>query len=209
MTIMQIKIIITPTVNIGNLKARRLIIGCFMVIWRMTNRTSASTPIAIAIMTFGLPQPLSSPALLNPYTMPPNPKEDSTIDSASIFGLVTSETFCMNLIPQSRAITRNGSDSQKIQCQLRLEISSPAMVGPIAGATIITRPISPIAAPLFSGGMITRIVLNISGRSSAVPTACTTRASSRNSKLGALAAMKVPTMEKLTAAIKSCLVVNH
>ncbi|MNE42223.1 hypothetical protein D3C80_1363350 [compost metagenome] len=161
----------TPTVNIGNLKARRLIIGCFMVIWRMANRTSAITPIAIAIITLELPQPLSSPALLKPYTMPPKPNEESTMESASIFGLVTSDTFCINRIPLINAMTRKGSDSQKIQCQLKFEIRRPAIVGPIAGATIMTRPMSPIAAPLFSGGMMTRIVLNISGRSSAVPIA--------------------------------------
>ncbi|MNV56585.1 hypothetical protein D3C71_1488770 [compost metagenome] len=93
------------------------------------------------------------------------------MENQSMAGFVTFVIFCMNRMPKISAITRNGSDSQKIQCQLRFSIRRPAIVGPVAGATMMTRPIMPMAAPLFSGGNRTRIVLNISGSSSAVPIA--------------------------------------
>ncbi|MNV44250.1 hypothetical protein D3C71_1360030 [compost metagenome] len=208
-TIIQINTIATPIENIGYLKARRLIIGCFIFIWRKPNNKSDTTPTTIAMITFGLPQPASSPALLKPNTIPPNPIDDNTMERMSIFGFVTFVTFCMKRIPNINAITRNGSDSQKIQCQLRLSIRRPAIVGPIAGATMITNPIIPIAAPRFSGAMIIRIVLNISGKRSAVPIACTTRAVNRNSKLGDTAAKNVPSIEKHKAATNNCLVENH
>jgi len=56
---------------------------------------------------------------------------------------------------------------------------------------------------------MTKIVLNINGRSKAVPTACTTRATIKILKTGATAAINVPMIEKTSEVMKSCLVVNH
>lgn len=82
------------------------------------------------------------------------------------------------------------------------------MVGPVAGANMITSPTKPIAAPRFSGGYMTRIVLNMSGSNNAMPAACKTRANINISKLNASAAMSVPIIKLMSEPVNSCLVVN-
>ncbi|MNC41790.1 hypothetical protein D3C75_905700 [compost metagenome] len=68
-------------------------------------------------------------------------------------------------------MTRNGIKIQNIQFQLSLSIISPETVGPSAGATIITKPTIPIAAPRLAGGIIVSTVLKITGIKIAVPAA--------------------------------------
>ncbi|MNC52693.1 hypothetical protein D3C75_1020550 [compost metagenome] len=68
-------------------------------------------------------------------------------------------------------MTRNGIRTQNIQFQFSLSMISPETVGPSAGATIITSPTIPIAAPRFAGGMIVSTVLKITGIKMAVPAA--------------------------------------
>jgi len=82
------------------------------------------------------------------------------------------------------------------------------MVGPVAGANMITSPTKPIAAPRFSGGYITRIVLNMSGSNNPMPAACKTRANINISKLNASAAISVPRIKLTSEPVNSCLVVN-
>ncbi|MNP28234.1 hypothetical protein D3C76_1211890 [compost metagenome] len=131
------------------------------------------------------------------------------MDSMSILGLVNFEIFGKNNKPHTSEIRKNGKEIQKIQCQLRLARIRPEILGPLAGANMITKPINPMAAPRFSIGKITNMVLNISGNNSAVPIACSTRATNRISKLGASAATNVPAIEKIKDVVNSCLVVNH
>lgn len=56
---------------------------------------------------------------------------------------------------------------------------------------------------------MTKMVLNINGNSNPVPRACTILAINKNEKLGDIAAISVPKIEKASDTIKSCLVVNH
>lgn len=148
MTIIQMNTMITPKINIGYLNARRFIIGCFIVSWRIENKIRPTTPTISDTITVGLDHPPEpSPALLNPNTMPPKPIVDRMIDNTSIFGFVVSDTFCIYAIPKTSASTRNGREIQKIQCQLRCSRTNPEKVGPMAGANIMTSPIVPIAAP--------------------------------------------------------------
>ncbi|MNC14357.1 hypothetical protein D3C75_621330 [compost metagenome] len=211
--IMQMKIRIRPTVNMGYLKARRSIIGSFILSCFMLNKSKDNAPTANVAITTGLDQPPAPspwpPALLKPYTMPPKPSVDKMMDKTSILGLVSLEMLGRNSNPLTKEMMKNGSEIQKIQCQLKFARISPAMLGPLAGANIITRPISPMAAPRFSTGKMTNIVLNINGNNNAVPTACRTRATSRISKVGAKAATIVPAIEKIKEVVNSCRVVNH
>src|SRR5690606_36439262 len=122
------------------------------------NNSNATPPIITVAITVMLPQPLSA-ALLKPYTIPPKPIVDKIIERISIFGLVIVETFCIYFNPDSNASTKNGSEIQKIQFQLRFSIIKPDIEGPIAGANIITSPINPIVAPRLLIGNMTKIVL--------------------------------------------------
>ena len=45
----------------------------------------------------------------------------------------------------------------------------PVIVGPIAGANIITKALTPITAPSFCGGKINIATVNIKGRIKPVP----------------------------------------
>ena len=74
---------------------------------------------------------------------------------------------------------------------------------------MMTSPTKPIAAPRFSGGYTTRIVLNMSGISRPMPAACRIRATISISKLNARAAINVPMIELTSEPINNCLVVNH
>ncbi|MNC30471.1 hypothetical protein D3C75_787560 [compost metagenome] len=91
---------------------------------------------------------------------------------------------------------------------MKYSINRPATDGPVAGANMMTSPTKPIAAPRCSGGYTMRIVLNMSGINSPIPTACKTRANINISKLKASAAIKVPAIELVSEAMNSCLVVN-
>ena len=93
----------------------------------------------------------------------------------------------------------------KIQCHVNVFRINPETVGPTAGANIMTSPIIPIALPRLCGGIITRMVLNISGKSKAVPTACTMRAIINTLNVGAIAPINVPIMENTRDAIKAVL----
>lgn len=199
---------ISPNVNIGYLNTFKSIKGFSIVSWRQTKSPSASPPTIIETNTVALPQPLS-PALLKANTTPPKPSVERIIDKISIFGFVTTETFCINFIPNNKAIIRNGKEIQKIQFQVKFSKISPEIVGPTAGANIITSPIIPIAEPRLCSGKISKIVLNINGSNSAVPTACTTRPIINIANVGESAAMSVPAIEKLTAVKNKPRVVNH
>ncbi|EGO62053.1 hypothetical protein ALO_20092 [Acetonema longum DSM 6540] len=124
-------------------------------------------------------------------------------------GLVIVETFCIYLTPHTKEIIKKGSGNQNIQCQLKFSVNSPAKVGPTAGADKITKATTPIAVPLFSGGKIIKIVLNIKGSSKPVPMAWKTRAINKKTKLDVRAAIRKPIIEKLSDVMNNCLVVNH
>ena len=78
----------------------------------------------------------------------------------------------------------------------------PEMVGPIAGATEITIDTLPIVRPrLLAGTSVISVVIS-SGSMMAVPEAWITRATTRTSKPGAMAAVSVPSEKRLIAAMK-------
>ena len=85
----------------------------------------------------------------------------------------------------------------------------PESVGPIAGANMITSPILPIAAPLFSGGYRRRIVFINTGIINPVPAACNKRPINNIENPGAIALTSVPKVKTTIAPMNTCLVVNH
>ena len=99
------------------------------------------------IKTSGACQPKSE-AKLTPITRQAKPIIDSNKDSKSIFGLVIFPTFGKPVMANPKAITKNGINNQKIHCQDNLPKIIPVMVGPIAGANIMTKAQTPIALPI-------------------------------------------------------------
>ena len=106
----------------------------------------------------------------------------------------------MNLMPMTRHNTTRGSTVQNSQCQLSALRITPDTVGPSAGATEITTPISPIVAPRRSGGTVVMVTVMSSGMITAVPIACTRRATSRMGNVHAIPAAAVPMANKANAA---------
>ncbi|MNI58081.1 hypothetical protein D3C81_1514160 [compost metagenome] len=104
-----------PTMYIGYLNTRKFIIGSRIAFCLNANITSAISPMIMENTTTVLVQPPSpSPALLKPYTTPPNPIVESMTDSKSMRDFVTSVTFSKYFSPTNNPTIKNGSDSQKI-----------------------------------------------------------------------------------------------
>lgn len=99
-------------------------------------------------------------------------------------------TMCLK--PNASTPITTGSTATKMKRQGSTDRMSPEMAGPMAGATAITTEIIPMRLPLVSGGSRFITVVMSSGSMTAVPKACTTRATSSTSKPGADAASAVP-----------------
>ena len=79
----------------------------------------------------------------------------------------------------------------------------PEMVGPIAGATEMTMEMFPMVLPREAGATRVMTVVMSSGIMMAVPLACTMRPTSSTSKPGASAAIRVPVLNSVIAAMKT------
>src|SRR5699024_8058490 len=86
---------------------------------------------------------------------------------------------------------------------------TPDKVGPIAGANIMTNPTIPMIFPRLCGGYINKNTLNNIGINNPVPAACINRPINSTEKVGAEAAIIVPTVKVIIVPINNCLVVNH
>lgn len=126
-------------------------------------------PTASRPITRGEVSPTSA-AWLTSLTKQENPITDSKMDKKSILGLVSSLVFSSSKMAKSRAIPKKGIKSQKTHRQDKTPRIRPVIVGPIAGASMITMAQPPIAAPSFWGGKICMATVNISGRTMPVPT---------------------------------------
>ncbi len=69
-----------------------------------------------------------------------------------------------------------GTFSQKIHCQDSPSVTAPPSTGPAATPRPVTPPHTPMAMPRFSAGNASLIKVRVSGRSTAAPAPCTTRA---------------------------------
>ena len=107
----------------------------------------------------------------------------------------------------SRHATTNasltGSTKAKINLHEPICRISPDNAGPIAGATEIASIMLPITRPLACSGTTVMTVVMSSGIMTAVPLAWTMRPSSSTSKPGATAAIAVPRLNRLIAAMKT------
>ncbi len=69
------------------------------------------------------------------------------MDKKSTFGRVTFAMFLSEVTAKIKAIIKNGIKSQKIHRHEASPKMAPAIVGPTAGANMMTKPTIPIAAP--------------------------------------------------------------
>ena len=107
----------------------------------------------------------------------------------------------IHIAPTASAARAIGSTMPKIQRQPRVSSSTPDIVGPMAGASAITMLTRPIIRPRACGGTTFMMVVISSGIMIAVPEACTTRPTSRVGKPGETRAMRVPSENRLIAAM--------
>ena len=80
-------------------------------------------------------------------------------------------------------------------------MSTPASVGPMAEADMMTSAFTPIAEPILCGGMTSSTIANMSGSTSPVPRPCTARPTSAIQKLVANALANAPTRNATRAKI--------
>ena len=103
-------------------------------------------------------------AKLKPITTSPNPQAERMTARKSTGSRVSLLMFGKNLRSKNKAISRNGTKSQKIQCHESLARISPVSVGPTAGANMMTSEQAPMAVPSFSGGKMFIATVNMRGR---------------------------------------------
>ena len=87
----------------------------------------------------------------------------------------------------------------KMLCHPNAVTSAPHTTGANAGPNVIMQPPTDRYVPSLFFGVTTRMVFIISGMKMPVPTACTRRATSSGSKLGATSPIAEPTMLKPAA----------
>ncbi|MNW51608.1 hypothetical protein D3C74_290970 [compost metagenome] len=127
----------------------------------------------------------------------------------SSFGFEVSETFTKYFRANGMTRATSGTIPMKIQRHDRCSMTKPAKVGPIAGATIMARPMSPMAAPRPSLGNTTNTTIIKRGMIMPAPAAWISRPVKRNGKLGAMALMNVPTSSRSMEQINNWRVVNR
>ena len=101
---------------------------------------------------------------LIPKTIKPKLIVDKAIANQSTFGLVTSKTLVKFFSIMNKPINRKMMNDQKIYLHDNAPKMIPEIVGPIAGANMITKAAIPKAAPNLSGGKILIAIENISGK---------------------------------------------
>ena len=107
------------------------------------------------------------------------------------------------------AITATTANSAKIARQLRAPISAPARVGPMTGANMITRPATPLAAPILCGGKTRMMAAYMVGSTMPVLMPCTIRPASSTGKPVATVHTKAPTRKQVSANSTSVLALIH
>ena len=105
--------------------------------------------------------------------------------------------------PSTRAMTRKGTSTRKIERHPSAPMRKPPSEGPTAGAMAVMSVARPIMVPIRSWGTCCSTMLNISGSATPVPTPCRMRPPIRSEKCGAAALMIVPARKVIMAARKS------
>ena len=111
--------------------------------------------------------------------------------------------------PSTAITTATGSTRPNIHRQDSHWSTTPETAGPSAGATDMDSVTLPITRPRSCCGTTVISVVISSGIITAVPPACTTRATSRTWKLGATAARRVPAQKTVIAVAKAARVVTR
>ena len=75
------------------------------------------------------------------------------------FGLTAEGSLVTNEYERKAAIIPIGTFTKKIQCQLKLSVINPPMVGPKVGPMMIPMPKMAFAIPIFSGGKAPMIIV--------------------------------------------------
>ena len=106
---------------------------------------------------------------LTPATRQPKPITDATTDRMSTFGRVVSIGVTKKAAVHTMATSATTANSTKIARQENAPIRMPDRVGPITGANMITRPATPLAAPIMNGGNTRMIAAYMVGSTMPVP----------------------------------------
>lgn len=130
-------------------------------------------------------------------------------DNASTFGRVVSIGVTKNAAVQTMATAATTANSTKIARQENAPISTPARVGPMTGANMMTRPATPLAAPICCGGNTRIIAAYIVGSTTPVPTPCRMRPNSNSANVGAAAEITAPIRKQPRATITRVLALTH
>jgi hypothetical protein len=84
--------------------------------------------------------------------MPPKANTDRMIETTSIGACVDSPRLVIHFAPSARAMSAMGRMMPKSQRQPSESSTMPDIVGPMAGASEMTRPTRPIIRPRECGG---------------------------------------------------------
>src|SRR5699024_9383922 len=149
-----------------------------------------------------------SPATLKPYKIPPKPSVESMMDTTSTFGFLSSVTFLSRKYAAMISRTAIGSTKINTLRQGNWSNRKPQRLGQIDGANAMTKQNRPIAVPHLLIGKDRKRIVCIKGIMMPAPEACSTCPAISTEKLGAMAHMKVPSVNKPIAVKNSLRVVN-
>lgn len=146
---------------------------------------------------------------LTPATRQPNPMMEAMTDGMSTFGRVVSIGVMKNAAVQMMAAMATMANSAKITRQENAPISRPDRVGPITGANMMTRPATPLAAPIFIGGNTRMMAAYMVGSTMPVPTPWMMRPASTSGKIGATADSIEPARKQASATSTRVFALTH
>ena len=127
---------------------------------------------------------------------PADPSSKSiTVKPADTIYKIARENKIPSREPTTSATMHNGVFTRNTACQLKASTRKPPMVGPLAADTAPTAPQMPIAAERFSTGNSGNTNASDAGVRIAPPIACTTRAATSTSAVGANAHKMEPSIK--------------
>lgn len=115
----------------------------------------------------------------------------------------------MQAAPRANDAATSGTSTQNTARQLRTLTRKPPSDGPMAGAVEVMKLAIPIISPMFLRGTCSKMMLNMRGSATPVPTPCTKRPASSTGKTGASAAVSVPARKQEAPATNSARMVKR
>ena len=146
---------------------------------------------------------------LTPATRQPKPITEAMTERMSTFGRVVSIGVTKKAAVQMIATTATTANSTKMARQEKAPIRMPDRVGPITGANMMTRPATPLAAPIMNGGNTRMIAAYMVGSTMPVPMPWMIRPASTSANTGANADSTEPIAKQISANSTSVFALTH